>query len=275
MKAIAIVAARMGSTRLPGKHLMDLGGRPMLAHVLERAKAIAGVDEVVLATTMGDEDVGLAHFAESACGVPAFRYSPSWDVLGRYADCARHHEADVVVRLTADCPLLDPELAALALTTYLRLGADRLTAISAYYWLDGLDVEVFSAEALADEAAYPQVRDRREHVTPGMRVRMHDVGPLPAEYAVLATVPLGWQKWSVDTPEDLARVRAIIEQTPTGQFLDELPPVIGCGCWSWQHTVEAARRAHAAQDFRAWDDTTHPNLDDALRGALRAAKESA
>lgn len=230
MKVVAIVAARMGSTRLPGKHLMDLGGRPMLAHVLERARAIAGVDEVVLATTLQPEDDALNEGAKD-WRVPCFRYSPSWDVLGRYAACAKLHKADVVMRLTADCPLLDPALASLALDFHLRTRTADLTSIRAEFWLDGLDVEVMFMADLERARILATDPADREHVTPWLiRQGQLTVRPLDAECEALSRCPAGWRKWSVDTPEDLERVRAIVAHLPAES-------------WGWQDTVEAALRA--------------------------------
>lgn len=254
MKVVAIVAARMASTRLPGKHLMDLGGRPMLAHVLERAKAIKGVDEVVVATTMNAEDDALLPVCEKAV-VPMFRRNHPNDVLARYADCACHHKADVVVRLTADCPLLDPALASMALELHQRMVGERMdgecdsgvSAIHADYWLDGLDVEVFGRDTLleADNAATDP--SDREHVTPYIVCgdgRLN-IRPLAAERALLGTLPGPWRKWSVDTPEDLVRVRAIVAQ------LDAVALVVAFDVtnrlwrarFGWQTTVAAARQA--------------------------------
>lgn len=244
MKVVAIVAARMGSTRLPGKHLMDLGGRPMLAHVLKRARAIAGVDEVVLATTLQPEDDVLNEGAKD-WRVPCFRYSPSWDVLGRYAACAKLHKADVVMRLTADCPLLDPALASLALDFHWRANRDGITAINAGYWLDGLDVEVFGAARLYEASQYATRADEREHVTRWLRAheRVLDIGLWSQEAVLLESLPGGWEKWSVDTPEDLARVRAIHAQIADVAVPDFRPPRLHMNPTSWECTVEAALRA--------------------------------
>ena len=237
MKVVAIVAARMASTRLPGKHLMDLGGRPMLAHVLERAKAIAGVDEVVLATTMNSDDDALLPVCEAA-GVPMFRRNHPNDVLARYADCAKLHQADVVVRLTADCPLLDPHLAALALDINLRVTGYTITTIEASEWLDGLDVEVFRGPTLRAAHLWTKTKAGREHVTPWMREKCRPckVLPLDGERAQFDRLPAAWRKWSVDTPEDLARVRAIVAHQNTEGYGD---------LWYHYafHNVEAALRA--------------------------------
>ena len=118
----AIIQARMGSTRLPGKVMMDLGGQPMLQHVLRRVRAARGVDEVCLATTTLERDDAVAALA-SSCGVRVFRGSEE-DVLARFAGATRWLGADLVVRITADCPLYDPELLAEMLAARQRLVAE-------------------------------------------------------------------------------------------------------------------------------------------------------
>src|SRR5262245_42134393 len=105
---LAVVQARVGSTRLPGKALLPIAGRPVVAHVVERIRAARGVDEVVLATTANPEDDALETFACGA-GVGCVRGSVE-DVLDRYHAAVAAHPAEIVVRVTADCPLLDPEV---------------------------------------------------------------------------------------------------------------------------------------------------------------------
>src|SRR5262249_25628955 len=115
---LAVVQARVGSTRLPGKALLPIAGRPMVAHVVERIGAARGVDVVVLATTVNHEDDALETLARAA-GVACVRGSVE-DVLDRFRAVVNAHPAEVVVRVTADCPLLDPEISARVLDEYLR-----------------------------------------------------------------------------------------------------------------------------------------------------------
>ena len=118
VRVIAVVQARLGSTRLPGKALLDLAGRPMLEHVLVRAAAVPGVDQVVLATTVSPEDGALAEVARAA-DVACVRGSVD-DVLDRFHAALAAHPADAVVRITADCPLLDPEVSGRVVSEYRR-----------------------------------------------------------------------------------------------------------------------------------------------------------
>ncbi|MGB9521614.1 MAG: cytidylyltransferase domain-containing protein, partial [Anaerolineales bacterium] len=107
-KVIAIVQARMSSSRLPGKVLLDIGGKPMLARVIDRSRRAKWVDEVIVATTTEEEDTPIAVFCQQY-DVPYYRGS-QFDVLDRYYQTAKQFHADVIVRITADCPLIDPQL---------------------------------------------------------------------------------------------------------------------------------------------------------------------
>lgn len=193
-RVVAVVQARMGSSRLPGKSLMALANKPMLAHVLERVKATPGVDEVVLATSATERDAPLCDLAASV-GVRAFTGS-EWDVLERMRDAARNAQADTVVRVTGDCPFFDPQVAADVLNLYRLSTASYVwndTATSGYP--DGLDVEVFGYECLDLATKRAMKREDREHVTPWMR------RSLPTD--VLRHYPnLSRYKLSVDTRDD-------------------------------------------------------------------------
>lgn len=213
-KVVCVVQARMGSSRLPGKSLRELAGRPLLAHVLERAKAIRGVDAVVLATSdsTGDDPIeGLG----SLCGVPVVRGS-EWDVLDRTRLAAMRHEATIVVRVTGDCPFLAPEVATEVLQAYhdspLEVGyMSNDTTRSGFP--DGTDVEVFSWAALDTASRMAMSRHDREHVTPWMRDNMtHGMVPAPknSHWAHL--------KLSVDTIGDYLMAREIAARIPAGNY---------------------------------------------------------
>ena len=212
MRVLAIVQARMGSTRLPGKALLPLAGRPMLAHVLTRAKAIPGVDQVVLATTTRAEDDPLIALADSL-EVPWLR-GPSDDVLGRFLLALDAHPAEIVVRITGDCPLLDPAVSGLVLAEYLRLEAEGQPV--AYCsnchprtWPDGLDTEVVSAAALRRAGRDATAPADREHVTTYIAERpclftAHNVSKAGRNMSGI--------RWTVDTEADLDRVTRHFKQ---------------------------------------------------------------
>src|SRR4051812_8636327 len=170
MRVVCIIQARMGSSRLPGKSLRALRGRPLIAHVIERAKAIPGVDRVVLATSIAPRDEPLGVYVESL-NVPVF-YGDELDVLRRYAQAAAEHQADVIMRVTGDCPFLDPFVARDVLCAYLDnplqaqyVSNDTLTS----GYPDGTDVEVFSRAVLDYAHVHAKDREDREHVTAFMR----------------------------------------------------------------------------------------------------------
>jgi spore coat polysaccharide biosynthesis protein SpsF len=206
-RAIVVIQARLGSTRLPGKALADVAGRPMLAHVAERAAAIPGIAGMVIATTVSPADEALEHFARRA-GLHCIRGSEA-DVLGRFCLAARETKAEAVVRVTADCPLLDPEVSGRVLAEYLgrRPGVDYVSNVHPATYPDGLDTEVVSVEALETAARETQLPSDREHVTAYIRRR-------PERFR-LANVThgedLSAHRWTVDTEADLTFVRAVFE----------------------------------------------------------------
>ncbi len=207
---VTIVQCRFGSSRLKGKALRPLAGRPMLDHVLERSIAIGF--PVVLATSVNRQDNPVAKLGAKA-GVGVFR-GDEHDVLGRIAEAAREVHARVVIRVTGDCPLLAPDVARDVLRLYLCAGvgiASNDTANSG--WPDGLDVEVFQAADLyAAEAASTDQADR-EHVTPFIKRSIaHIVLPPPIDK------PPSKVKLSVDTESDYRRVGEIFSKIPKGEL---------------------------------------------------------
>jgi len=201
-RTIAVIQARMGSTRLPGKVLADLAGAPLLARMVERVRAARTVDGIVIATSDQADDAPVRALADEL-GVGCFAGS-AVDVLARMAGAARTFGADPVVRLTADCPLIDPSLIDRCVTTFLGTpGCDHAGLAGAFP--DGLDTEVIAARALFHAAAAAELPSEREHVTPYILNR-------PDAFACLRIpfpVPLGDLRWTVDEPRDLELVREI------------------------------------------------------------------
>ncbi|MGD2131240.1 MAG: glycosyltransferase family protein [Maricaulaceae bacterium] len=201
---VAIVQARMGSSRLPGKILADLAGRPVMAHVLARARAIAGIDRVCCALPVTVENDEAADTA-AACGADVFRGSEH-DVLSRYLGAAEVTGATVVMRITCDCPLLDPEVSAGVLALFLKGGLDYASCIGPRTWPQGLDTEVFSIAALQEAAAKATEPADREHVTPYMRREAH----FKRASTRCDSGDYGAWRWTLDYPEDLAFARAVL-----------------------------------------------------------------
>jgi len=212
MAIVAIIQARMGSTRLPGKVLAELGGRPVLEWVVRAAQAIPGVDRVVIATSATTGDDLIANFG-AANGVTVHRGSEC-DVLSRFAQAAEAEAADIIIRLTADCPLLDPHVCGQVLALLTRTGAAYASNCDPPSWPDGLDCEAFTIEALRIAAAMATRCSDREHVTPFIRNNRHRflvrslICPLP---------DLQQQRWTLDTEEDLAFLRTTVGLLPTNR----------------------------------------------------------
>lgn len=190
-----IIQARMGSTRLPGKVLLDLAGKPVVQRVLERAQRIVGVDQWILATTVLPEDDAIYALGLSL-GLGVYRGS-STDVLDRYYLAAAPYGFDAVVRITADCPLLDPEVGSRVVSLFKRNRYDYVSNVHPPTFPDGLDVEVVTYDALCRAWAHAKGPER-EHVTPYIWKRPHK---FRCGNLVHAT-DLKEHRWTLDTSED-------------------------------------------------------------------------
>jgi glutamate-1-semialdehyde 2,1-aminomutase len=167
MKTVAIIQARMGSTRLPDKVMKPMAGVPMIELLLSRLQRATEIDQIVVATADDAKNRPLADHVRGL-GFACFLGSES-DVLDRYVGAARQVQADVVVRITGDCPLVDPDLVDLAIRRFKSSGADYLSNVSPPTYPDGLDIEVFSFAALEKAWRETQKPFDREHVTPYLR----------------------------------------------------------------------------------------------------------
>ncbi|MBP2230501.1 spore coat polysaccharide biosynthesis protein SpsF [Azospirillum agricola] len=215
-RIVAISQARMTSTRLPGKVLLEAAGKPLLVHHLERLRRTPGLDAVMLATTVNATDDPLVACA-GALGVPVFR-GDEQDVLGRFAGAAALAGADIVVRVTSDCPLIDPDLIGALVAAFLK-GREETPPID-YRSIDvtlhprGLDAEILTRAALDEAARLATDPDEREHVTPYVYRR-------PDRFRL--GVPLapaggshggshGGYRWCVDEAADYDLVRRLLER---------------------------------------------------------------
>ena len=209
MRTVGIVQARMTSTRLPGKILMKVLGKPLLQYELERLKRVPSLDELVVATTVNAADDPVAALC-GQMGIASYRGS-ELDVLSRYHEAAVLYKAEAVVRFTADCPLIDPGLSDRVIRRFLESGGEldycSLNIGDAYP--RGMDTEVFSAAALAESFREGTTEPDREHVT-------YFIRGCPERYRRLGMRGDSDKNWSayrltVDTPEDFALVSKIIE----------------------------------------------------------------
>ena len=204
MRVLGVVQARCGSTRLPNKVLADLAGEPMVARVMQRLSRATTVDEILVATSDRPADDAIAQLAD-ARGWKTFRGSED-DVLSRFHGAAAPLHPEVVVRVTADCPLLDPSIVDRVVETLFRDGADYASnTLPPRTYPLGLDVEAFRFESLCEAHADDTDPGTREHVTPYLyrhpeRFRLARVD---------APKDASSHRWTVDTPEDLDLVRRI------------------------------------------------------------------
>ncbi len=202
----AIIQARMGSTRLPGKIMKTVLGKPLLALMLERVKLARSLDVVVVAIPDTPENDGLAALC-GQCGVQVFRGSEN-DVLSRYYLAAKKFSLDPVVRLTSDCPLIDPALVDHAVFLYRKGGYDYFTNAIERTYPDGQDIEIISFRAL--ETAYQRATDThdREHVTTYIGVRDKEFRHGNFRYKK----DLSKLRWTVDYPADFDFVAAVFRE---------------------------------------------------------------
>ncbi len=212
MRNAAIIQARMSSSRLPGKVLMNLGSQPVLAWCVRAARAIPGLDGVAVATSVETGDDAVAAWCQRE-GILCIRGSLT-DVLGRYVSAARQLQADTLMRLTADCPLLDPEVCGQVLKAVHETGADYANNTSPRSWPHGLDCEAFTADALYTADTHADTPYDREHVTP--YIYMH-----PDRFR-LANVPcpvpgLSTERWTLDYPQDYAFLARLAPHLPEGR----------------------------------------------------------
>ena len=210
MKVVAIIQARMGSSRLPGKVLRILGDATVLAHVIGRAMAVPSIDEVVVATSTLRHDDPVEREARK-CGAGVFRGSET-DVLSRYYEAAQAFHANVIVRITSDCPLLDSGLVEQMVARFLasQRGGGKLDYLSnalTRSYPRGLDTEVFTFAALEATQLVAKQAHEREHVTP--YIYQH-----PASFSIEEFVgdnDFSSHRWTLDTPEDFEFLQAVFD----------------------------------------------------------------
>jgi spore coat polysaccharide biosynthesis protein SpsF len=207
MKVGIITQSRMTSTRLPGKVLMPVMGKPLLEYQIERLQRVKRADEIVIATTMNDTDQPIVNLAERL-GVQIFR-GPEEDVLARYYGAAQENGFDVVVRVTSDCPLIDPEVVDKVIGTYLENHehCDYVSNCLKRTFPRGMDTEAFPFRLLEKAFLEASEETYREHVTPYIYENDQKFHLLNVEHQ--------WDeshhRWTVDTPEDFELIELILE----------------------------------------------------------------
>ncbi len=209
MRRVIIVQARMNSTRLPGKVLMDIAGQPMLAQQLRRLQQCTLIDDIVVATTASIADDPVAELAQRE-RVGCFRGSEE-DVLARYVGAAREAKADMVIRLTADCPLIDPQVTDYVVRelTDHAMECDYASNVLHRTYPRGLDVEAFFFDTLLRIDRFAQSATSREHVTVVPRSERPELFLCRSVEDIQDNADL---RWTVDTSADLVFVQELYER---------------------------------------------------------------
>lgn len=209
-RVVGIIQARMSSNRLPGKVLLDIAGEPMLMRVFTRARRAKRLDEVVIATSVDVEDEPIVRLCEER-GAPYSRGS-AMDVLDRFKNAARGYKAEIVVRLTADCPVIDPDLIDQTVDAYLASDPPADLAVNRLPWDRtfpiGLDTEVCASSTLEIAWREADKSHQREHVMPFFYEN-------PERFHILHVrndQDYGQLRWTVDNAEDLTFIREIYDR---------------------------------------------------------------
>lgn len=205
MRIGAVVQARIGSTRLPGKVLLNLDGKTVLEHVVERIKLSKRVDEVIIATTVLEKDDKIEALALEK-GWEYYRGSED-DVLSRYYEAAEKYKLEVIVRITSDCPLIDAQVIDTMIDIYTSNKYDIVTNagadLSNRTFPRGLDVEIFSLEILKKAYINGKENYQREHVTPYIYERSSNI------YYHRNDIDYSSYRWTLDTEEDWELISSV------------------------------------------------------------------
>lgn len=206
MNIVAIIQARMGSSRLPGKILLKLKGKSVLYHVIERVKASRDINRIIVATTEKYEDDVIID-ESLKYDVDTYRGS-EYDVLSRYYQSALNFSADIIVRITSDCPLIDTEIISKAIRAYIEQDCDYVSNTIERTYPRGLDVEVFSFKSLSRAYKNAMHPEEREHVTPYIYKN-------PSLFKIASfqnEIDYSDYRWTLDTPEDWMLIEQIYEK---------------------------------------------------------------
>lgn len=217
MNIAAVIQARLGSTRLPGKVLLDLEGKRVLERVIERVKSGNLIDDVIVATTIKKEDLKIVKLCADI-GISVYCGSED-DVLDRYYQAARLFKIEHIVRITSDCPLIDPDIIDEVINLHLGEKADYTSNTLKETYPDGEDVEVITFEALRKAWRDSSLASEREHVTPYIRKN-----PDKFKLANLECSEKLYQKrWTLDNPEDYEFIKIVYKN------LYNRNPIFGMG----------------------------------------------
>ncbi|MFS0674450.1 cytidylyltransferase domain-containing protein [Ornithinibacillus sp. 179-J 7C1 HS] len=200
---LAIIQARMGSTRLPGKVLKPILDKPIIDYQVERVKQSKALDQVIIATSNNVKDDAIIYWCE-ANSIPYYRGDEA-DVLGRYYEAAKQFSASTIVRLTGDCPIIDSNIIDRVIIDYLKEGTSYCSNTIKRSFPRGMDTEVFSMDALERANFEAESPLDREHVTPYIRNHF-------STFNVLNNTDYSNYRWTVDTKEDFQLIKKIITE---------------------------------------------------------------
>lgn len=205
MNNLCILQARMGSTRLPGKVLMEINWIPMLKYEIERIKKAKNVDKIVIATSSNEKD----NLIESFClknWIECFRWNQD-DVLDRYYQCSlKYAQFEHIIRITWDCPLIDPQIIDEVINLFLNSWVDYCSNVEPETFPDWIDIEIFKANILQIAAKKAMLPSEREHVTPYIRKHFKKIN------FALETENYSSYRLTVDEKEDFELVKILIDK---------------------------------------------------------------
>ncbi|MGE5473225.1 MAG: cytidylyltransferase domain-containing protein [Ignavibacteriales bacterium] len=212
MSSIAIVQARMGSSRFYGKVLKEICGKTIIEHIVYRLKQVQKIDKVVLATSSTEKDNPIEELCKNK-GIPFFRGSES-DVLDRFYQAAKHFGAkngDTIIRITGDCPLIDPKIVDEIIKMFIERDSDYGANVNPPTFPDGLDTEVMKFSTLEKSWKEAKLLSEREHVT--LHIRNH-----PEIFSIsnyVSDIDYSDLRWTLDESEDFEVIKAIYENLYT------------------------------------------------------------
>lgn len=209
MKIIATIEARMNSSRLPGKVMMEIGGIPSLGYMINRVRQSNKIENIVIATTTNEADTTIVEYARTIEGIYYTRGSEN-DVMGRVIQAGQEHEADIIVELTGDCPLIDPNIIDKAINLFLENDVEYVSNVDIRSYPDGMDVQVMRLDTLIDSYKRTESALEREHVTLNIR---KDKGRY-RRIDMIAEKEIYWPDLglTLDEKEDLQFLRLVVER---------------------------------------------------------------
>ena len=222
MRKLIIVQARMTSTRLPGKVMKIVCDKPLLEHLINRLRRVKYADQVVIATTVNDTDNIIVNLCKEL-GTLYYRGSEG-DVLGRYYEAAVKYGGDIIIRITSDCPVIDPEVVDY-LINFFANNIEKYDYVSNTLersYPKGMDSEIFSFDTLKEAHFNAHDPFDRENVTPFVKMRPQQF----RLYNILYRIDMSRYRWTLDTPEDLELISKIFDalfyQNPSFSLKDML-----------------------------------------------------